>query len=448
MTTIDGEFARETGASQPIPSETRPYIKLGLLILFVSFGLLGGWAAVAPLESAVVAPGQVKVEARRKVIQHLEGGIVSEISVNDGDHVKAGQQLIRISDVSPSAQLRIVRLQLSAERVLEARLIAEREESERIAFPDDVLHDAESDKEIADMLDAETRVFSARRDSLQNERQILERRIDQLREQMTGVQGLLKAQQDRIISYRGEVDEWQRLYDAKLADKIRLLQLGRELAELEGENASTEAKLAELKVAVGEAQTQLVLRQQQQMSEVTSLLRETQSKIADLSTRVLALEDTLSRTEIRSPVDGTVVSLRVRTIGAVIGPGEPVMEVVPDSDQLVVVANVSPIDIDSVHAGLAADIRFSAFDMKNTLVIMGEVINVSADAIQDPQSGMQFYEAEVRVDPEGNEELRSGGHVLVPGMPADVLIKTGGRTLLSYLMKPFLDMFARAFREQ
>lgn len=451
MTVIDGQaITVPSGPSDPVavPDDPKPYIRLGLLILIASFGIFGGWSAVAPLESAVVAVGQVKVEARRKVIQHLEGGIVADILVDQGDHVEAQELLIQLSDVKPSAQLRIVRLQWLAALVLEARLIAERKGQDEIAFPPEVMAAARTDAEVQEMIATETEVFNARAESLENERLILGRRIDQLREQILGVEGLLKAQEARIESYRGEVDEWQRLYEAKLADKVRLLQLRRELAELEGENASTVAKLAELKVAVGEAQAKLVLREQQQISEVIGLLRETQSKIADLAARILALEDTLSRTGIRTPVDGIVVGLRVRTIGAVVGPGEPLMEIVPKSDELVVVASVSPTDIDSVRVGQTADLRFSAFDLRNTLVVTGSVVNLSADAMQDQSSGMSFYEAEVKVKPEGIQRLQADGFELVPGMPAEVLIKIGGRSLLNYLTKPFLDMFARAFREQ
>lgn len=431
-----------------MPTDPAPYVRAGVLILVLAFGGLGGWSAIAPLASAVVATGQVKVEARRKVIQHLEGGIVVEILVTDGDAVEANQTLLRLSDVSPSAQLRIVRLQLNAARILEARLVAERESPEQVAFPQDILAEARTDAEIQHMLDAETRFFTARRESLASEREILTRRTEQLRQQRIGLQGLIKAQENRIGLYQGEADEWQRLFDAKLADKLRLLQVRRELAELEGENASSEAKLAEVGVAISEAEGQLVLREQKEMAEVAALLRETQTQIADLSTRVVALEDTLSRTEVRTPVEGIVVGQQIRTVGAVIGPGEPLMEIVPDSDQLVVVANISPVDIDSIHIGQSADIRFTAFNFSNTLVTIGEVVNISADAMQDPESGLQFYEAEVIVDPAGLEQLQAQGNVLIPGMPAEVLIKTGGRTLLNYLVKPFTDMLARAFREK
>ncbi|WP_295888950.1 biotin/lipoyl-binding protein [uncultured Thiohalocapsa sp.] len=247
---LQGQFNRVVDApASAVPADPKPYIIGGLLVLLVSFGVFGTWSALAPLDSAVVTPGQVKVEARRKVVQHLEGGIVSEILVNDGDRVEEGQMLMRLSDVSPSAQLRIVRLQLYAAFALEARLKAERKNLDAIDFPPDLREAADEDPEVKGMLESEREVFEARLASFNNEREILRRRIEQLRQQITGVEGLLVAQADRIESYQGEVDEWQRLYEAKLADKIRLLQLRRELAELEGEHASTKARLAELKVA-------------------------------------------------------------------------------------------------------------------------------------------------------------------------------------------------------
>jgi membrane fusion protein, epimerase transport system len=451
MTVIPGEFARVPGAPESpktAPSNARPYVLAGLLVLIISFGVFGTWSALAPLEGAVVTAGQVKVQSRRQVIQHLEGGIVSEILVSDGDHVTSGQLLVRLSDISPAAQLRIVRLQYFAALALEARLKAERSELDEIDFPDELLAEAERDEKVLEMVEAEQEVFAARRSSYQNEREILQRRIEQLREQIIGVEGLLVAQTDRIVSYRQEVAEWQRLFEAKLADKVRLLQLRRELAELEGEHASTQARLAELRIGVGEAEANLVLRRQTLLSEVTALLAETRSTLADLSTRLLALEDTLARTDIRAPVDGVIVDLQVRTIGAVISPGVPVMELVPASDDFVVIANVIPSDIDSVRVGQPADIRFSAFDLRYTHVIPATVVKVSADTMEDPQTGMQFYEVELKVDEAGIGQMASYGIALVPGMPAEVLVKTGGRTLLNFLLKPFLDMVARAFRER
>lgn len=434
------------------PSDDRPYRWFGVFVLLLTFGVFGGWSAVAPLDSAIVAPGQVKVEARRKVVQHLEGGIVAEIGVEDGDRVEAGTLLMRLSDVSPAAQLRIVRLQLYSAQALAARLEAERDGAEKIDFPAPLLaaadEGADADAEMRRMLNAEQQVFDARRHSHLNEIDILRRRVHQLQEQAIGVEGLLEAQQDRLVSYTGEVAEWQRLYDAKLADKVRLLQLQRELAELEGDHASTQARLAELHVAIGETEAQIVLAEQQYLSEVTNLLRETQSKTADLSTREIALKDTLARTEIRSPVDGVVVGLRVRTIGAVVAPGEALMEIVPASDDLIVIANISLTDIDSMYIRQSADIRFSAFDSRMTHVVPGEVTNISADAILDNASGMQYYEAQIRIVPDGYQQMRDDDILIVPGMPAEVMIKTGGRTLLNYLLKPFLDMVARSFREQ
>jgi membrane fusion protein, epimerase transport system len=433
--------------ARPMPVDDRPYRRLGLLVLLLAFGLFGGWAALAPLDSAVVSPGLVKVEARRKVIQHLEGGIVSEILVRDGQLVDAGEILVKLSDIEPKAQLRIVRLQLLAGLALGARLKAERDGADEILFPDPLL-DAADDPEVAEMMDGEIRVFEVRRESRANESRILNQRIEQLRKQIVGLEGRLRSQMTRIESYTSEVDEWERLFKAQLADKLRLIQLKREQALLEGEHASDESRLAELHLAIGETESQILLREQTHLSEITSTMRETQAKNADLATRMLALEDKLQRTLIRTPVRGVVVGLQVRTEGAVISPGQPLMEIVPSSEDYVVVGRIDPAQVDSLRVGQSADIRFSAFDVQNTYVVEGELVNLSADVLQDPATGVGYYEAEIRVTENGYEQMRADGLDLLPGMPAETMIKTGGRTLLNYLLKPYLDMFARAFKEE
>jgi epimerase transport system membrane fusion protein len=448
MTLVEGAAQRlPKPAAIPLRSEDRPYRRLGVLVLLITFGFFGGWAAVAPLDSAVVAHGQVKVEARTKVIQHLEGGIVTEIDVKDGDLVAAGQLLVRLNDVEAKAQLRIVRLQYLAARALEARLKAERDGADAIAFPKE-LTDAASDPEVAEMIEGERQVFHARKKSRANENHILRQRIEQLKEQIAGLEGRLDSEKTRIDSYRTEVAEWEKLFKEKLADKLRLVQLQRELALLEGEYATDQAKVADLKLKIGETQSQIVLRAQSYLSEITTNLREAQSKIADQATRILALQDKLQRTLIRAPVRGVVVGLRVRTVGAVIEGGQPIMEIVPSSKDYIVVAKVLPANIESVHVGELADIRFSAFDLRNTHVVEGKVLTLSADVLEDPATRRSYYEAEIQVTPAGFKQMQADGLDLLPGMPAEAMIKTGQRTMLNYLLKPFLDMFARAFREK
>jgi epimerase transport system membrane fusion protein len=445
---IEGVATRvpETVSSPP-RGDDRPYRRLGVLVLLVTFGLFGGWAALAPLDSAVVAAGQVKVEGRRKVIQHLEGGIVSEIAVKDGDLVEPGQMLLKLSGVDATAQLRIARLQYQAALALQARLKAERDRDENIVFPQELL-DARDDPEVAEMIDGELQVFRARRDARANEVRILEQRIEQLKKQIVGLEGRLHTQEVRIESYRTEVKEWQQLYEAKLADKLRLILLKRELATLEGDYATDQSRLAELHLKIGETESQIVLGEQSDLSEITKLLRETQSKIADLAARILALEDKLERTVIRAPVRGLVVGMDVRTIGAVVGAGHHIMEIVPNAGAYVVVAKITPADVDVMRVGQRADIRFSAFNVRDTHVVEGELVNVSADVLEDPATRASYYQVEIAVTPDGVAQLRADGMDLLPGMPAEAMIKTGGRTLLNYLLKPLLDIFARAFREE
>jgi epimerase transport system membrane fusion protein len=439
-------IAVQAGSGEGPSTNYRPYVVFGMAVLFLTFGLFGVWSVTAPIASAVLAPGQVKVEARRKTIQHLEGGIVSEIAVKDGDRVEAGQVLLKLSDVKARAQLDIVRLQLFEALGLEARLNAERKDADEILFPEELTRHTDV-ADVREIVRSQTQVFHARRTSSRKEHAILEQRMDQLREQIKGLEALTVSERTRIKSYRGEVKEWQSLYEEQLADKLRLLQIKRELAQLEGNEAAHQADIARLGVQIGETESQLILRDQSRLSEVVEQLRKTQASIADLRTRIVALEDELERTVIRSPVRGTVVGLSVHTIGAVVNRGTPIMEIVPLSDDFVVEAMVKPNDIDQVTVGMGADLRFSAFDLRLTSVIPGTVVTVSADAFQNRESHYSYYTAEIRIDPQGLKLVDQYGFHLVPGMPVEAVIRTGERTLLDYVVKPFADMFARAFRE-
>lgn len=449
MLVIEGTASRveETADLPRVPTDDRPYRRLGILILLIAFGVLGGWSALAPLDSAIVAPGQLKVEARRKTIQHLEGGIVQEIAVTENQVVQPGQLLIRLSDIQARTQFEIVRQQHYEMLAEEARLITERDGKATITFPA-ALQQLEADPTVTPLIEAQRQVFKARRDSHRNEEEILRQRVQQLREQIRGLEAQVASENDRVQSFRAEVKEWEGLYKEQLTDKTRLLDRQRTLAGLEGDRSSHLADIARIKVQIGETESQILLKQRTLLSEVVERLREVQAKKADFATRIIALEDTLKRTEIRSPVYGSVVGLDVHTIGAVVPAGRPVMEIVPLNDEMVVEAMINVTDIDKVVPGLPTDLRFSAFSSRFTFVIEGRVKHVSADALQDPNSRTSYYRGEVIITPAGWAEIQRDKFNLIPGMPVEVIVKTGQRTVLEYLVKPISDMFARAFKEE
>ena len=418
---------------------------LGFAVLLLAFVGFGGWAAVAKLGSAAVAPGMVTVESYRKTIQHLEGGIIKEIRVRDGDTVTEGQVLVRLEDTQPRAQLEIVRSGYLALRALEVRLIAERDNLERIVFPNELVS-LQDDPRVRETLNGQDRVFKARRDSMQGEIAVLEQRIEQLQAQISGLDALQQSEKQRIDSLNGELQDFRKLLKEGHVDKLRVLDLERSIAALEGDRAEHLADMARAKMQIGETRLQIMQVKKKFLAEVVAELRDVQTKIFDAQERMRALRDTLERTEIRASNEGIVVGLGVHTVGGVISPGTRILDIVPRGEPLVVEAQVQPTDIDKVHPGLTADIRFSAFKARTTPVVEGKVLTVSADRLIDQADKRAYYLARIEVTPEGMAQLH--GLQLLPGMPAEVIIKTGERTFLEYLLQPLLDSFARSFKEE
>lgn len=434
------------GALPNIVSDYRIYARFGLLVLFLVFVLFGGWAALAPLNSASVAIGEVMVVSNNRVVEHYEGGIVSEILVEEGDEVSKGQVLLRLSPTQAQSELSIVQSRLYEVLGLEARLKSERMLSDRVEFPQSLLSQR-GDPQVDEVIHGQQEVFSARKKALDGELRIYQQRIEALHEQISGLTSVIKTMDARVESYEHEVADWEALYREQFADKIRLQEMQRELARLKGERGSHRSEIARLKVEIAETESQRILKTQQFREEVVSELRQAQSERVDLETRKVALVDRLQRIEITAPVDGRINGLTVFTLGEVVQPGETLMEVVPSSKDYAVRARVATTDIDRVYAGLIADVRFSAFSSQTTHVIEGKVINVSADKFMDKQTGLEYFEAKVVLTPAGIEQMKEDGLFLLPGMPAEVMIKTGERTLLEYLLKPFENMFARSFNE-
>jgi epimerase transport system membrane fusion protein len=415
---------------------------IGLLILFVTFGMFGTWAAVAPLDSAALAPGVVTVKTYRKTVQHLEGGIVKEIHVRDGDQVEAGDVLLVLDDTQARAELGIVRGQLIATLAQEARLKAERDGLSEIVFPSSFEMD---DPRVKEAVLSESQVFRARMNSHLGEIGVLEQRMAQIDEQVRGLEAVIRSKDELMRSYRAEVRDLSELLSDGFVDKQRLRDLERRVSELEGEMADNRSSIAQAKMRRGETELQILQLKKDFHTEVVNQLSEVQSKLFDLRERERALTDRVERTVVRAPDSGMVLGMKVHTVGGVVRAGEPVLDIVPAASDLIVEAQVSPIDIDRVTVGMPADIRFSAFKQATTPVIEGVVTHISADRLTDEQTGMPYYLARVELTEKGREQL--GDLLLVPGMPAEVLINTGERTLLEYLIQPATNALARSFIE-
>lgn len=359
-----------TFATPTVPTDDRKARMMGLGIVLIAFGGFSVWAATARLDSAVVAPGVVTVESHRKTVQHLEGGIVKNLLVRDGDSVYAGDILLRLDATRARASLEITRSKYLAARALEARLSAERDLHQDIIFPEELLR-LRDDPRVRQTLDGQDRVFRARQEALQGEISVLAQRIKQLQVQISGLDTLQQTEQQRIVSLQEEVNDFRKLLKKGYVDKGRIRQLARTSAALKGERAKHLAEIARAQIQIGETQLQILQLRKRFLSDVVIKLRGTQTEIFDLEERMRALQDTLLRTEIRAPTSGTVVGLGMHTLGGVISPGIPILEIVPQGEPLVVEARVQPTDIDHVHAGLPADARFTAFQARTTPVVGG-----------------------------------------------------------------------------
>ncbi|MYA36606.1 MAG: HlyD family type I secretion periplasmic adaptor subunit [Gammaproteobacteria bacterium] len=429
-------------AAQPKASSSiKTPVRVGLTIFTLVFGVFGGWAALAPIDGAAYAPGQVKVESQNKSVQHLEGGIISEILVGNGDLVEAGQPLINLDRTQPLAQLEVVRTQYMANLAREARLIAQREGADSIAWPESL---DTADPATREEIDAQTYIFETRKTALEGNVDVLETRIGQLESRVVGMEAMRESKRVLAASFADELEDTRELLDLGFSDRIRFRELERNVANFSAEAEELTANIASTNVQIGETRLQIQQLEKDFNNEVAAEFAETRTNLNDLQERIIALEDVVERTVIRAPDGGYVTGMQIHTVGGVISPGMIIVDIVPEDDELVIEAQVSPIDIDRVALNQHANIRFSTFG-STVPTTFGEVTNLSADSFQDPNTGISYYVAEIKVTAEGMESL--GGLVLMPGMPAEVFITTGARTFLQYLFKPFSNAVARSFRE-
>lgn len=417
--------------------------RLGFGIVLVTFGVFGTWAAMAPLDGAAYAPGVVTVQAYRKTVQHLEGGIVKEVLVHDGDIVKRDDPLIILDDAQLRSEYEMTRSQLIAARAIEARLRAERDNLPVIGFG--IMTDSDSLRG-AEARQGETQVFNARRGSRLGQIAVLQERIGQLNQQIKGLEAMIGVKGQLDKSYRGEIVELTDLLSQGFVDKQRLLEQERKLEMVRSELADHRSTITRTRLQINETQLQILQVDKDFNADVAKQLAEVQTKIYDLQERASALEDRLSHIIIRAPEAGMVIGMTVHTIGGVVRPATPLLDIVPSVSELVIEAQVAPVDIDRIAIGKRADIRFGAFKSSTTPVIEGEVSSVSADRLTNEKTGAGYYLARVRVTEAGARTL--GERKLLPGMPADVLIITGERTLLHYLMQPARDVMSQSMIEE
>lgn len=419
---------------------------IGIFIVVLFFGGLGAWAALAPLHSAAIAQGEVVVESSRQTVQHKEGGIIQEIVVDSGQKVSAGDVLVRLDATQERARLDLLMGRFHTSLAREARLTAELKGRSEIDFPDKLLEARDAYPSVREMIQTQQELFQERRTSIEGEISVLEKRIDQHNEEIAGLRAQIASieQQTRLIDE--ETASVARLVEKGLERKPRLLALQRRQAELEGTRGDLLSRIARAKASISEAEARILQLRNKRREEVATQLRETRDQLFEVRERLHAQRDVVARTEIRAPMSGTVVDMQYHTAGGVISPGSKVMDIVPGNDRMMIEARVRPSDIDVVRAGLQATVRFTAYSQRTTPSITGTVTRVSADRLVDEQSGNAYYKARIEVNQDQVSQLKNVE--LYPGMPADVMIRTGQRTALDYILSPITDTLARSMREQ
>jgi HlyD family secretion protein len=392
-----------------------------------------------------VVPGNLVVQSNVKTIQHPTGGVVAEIAVHNGMRVGVGDLLVRLDATQAQASLQMVSKQLDEVRARIARLLAERDGLARLEVPAELMARS-GDGAVKTLLASEESLFKARANARRSQTDLLQSRVSQLGEEIGGLDAQVGSKTRQLELIAGELSGVQELYDKRLVPLTRLTTLQREAARIEGERGQLMSAIAETKSKIGEAQLQIVRLDQDFRTDVVKELGETQGKEAELVERGVAARDLLDRIEIRAPTSGVIHQLSAHTIGGVIRAGDAIMEIVPDSDELQIEARLQPNDIDQVKVGQKAFIRFSAFNQRVTPQLNGIVSYVSADTSHDQQTNAPYFTVRVTLPEE--ERRRLAGLQLVSGMPAEVFMQTGSRTMMSYLLKPITDQLQRAFIER
>lgn len=437
-------------AEQKVPASPlarmRELVMAGAALVGIFIVGAGIWAVLAPLESAAIAPGSVVSDSHRKTVQHLEGGIIDAILVHDGDAVVAGQTLIRLNDTKARTTLAALEGQLVDAKARAARLLTERDGKRAIDFPPD-LTAAKSDPTVAAALIGQQKIFETRQQLLDSKASAIHERINQVSEEIKGHEAELAALEKRRELLQEEIGGVQQLVAKGLERKPRLLELERDLADMEGRRGDQTAQIARARQTIAESEVDILTLSNDRQKDVADELRDTQKKLHELEEQEQAAADVLTRTTVTAPEDGVVTELHVHTPGGVVQAGEALLDLVPSDDRLVVEAQVRPEDIDRVHEGLEAQVRLLPYKQRRTPPVAAKVVYVSADRLVDKRTNQPYYEAKLRIDEDALKAL--GDDVkLVPGMPSEAIIKTGETTVALYALSPILDSFHRAFREK
>jgi len=423
----------------------RRYQLLGMAGLIAVVGTLMSWGFLATIHGAVIAPGVIVVESNVKRVQYPDGGIVAKIFVKDGDKVKAGDKLVRMDETQLRSELQIVKANLIEMRAQRARLVAERDEADRVTFPDD-LKSLRGDPVVADVLTGQEKLFTADVAALKGRKEQLSERIDQLNQQISGLKAQMVSnkEQDKLIHQ--ELASLESLLKQGLVPVTRVLALKREAARLEGQVGQRTSDMAAAAGRISETKLRIIQLGDDSRAKILSQLRDTDAKIAELVERRTAAQAKLGRTLLRAPRGGWVQNLNVHTVGGVTAPGETLMVIVPALDKLVIEAHIRPKDIEQVRVGQDAMIRFPALNRRTTPQVHGRLVQLDADITRPRDKSRAFFGARLVLSQAAIKRL-GPNVVLKPGMPAEAFIRTHERSPISYLLQPLTDQIARTFRE-
>lgn len=427
--------------------DDRPYRMLGWSVLAITFVFLLGWSGIAPLESAVVADGRIFVASLNKSVQHLDGGLVAHIAVKDGDLVEQGQLLLSLDRKPLDIQLDKVTSQLIETEANLERLGAERAGSEKLKFSAELRKRAERARQTA-ILSTQQQLFDSRRQALASEQEVLQQRLEKAKGEIVSNQQMEETLRQRLGLLDQDLEGLNKLAANNLVSKAKLREVQRDRTEISGDLISRQSDITRLEASIQEIRSQITLQQRDFQKEVATRQQELEVRRIELQSQQSSLNEQLSRIDIRAPVSGKIKGFNVVTTGAVIKAGEPIMEIVPHESSFTIHARISPMDIDVLHPGLKAEVRIPAFDGSRYFPsLYSDLQDVSSDVYVEEKADRVYYKATLTIDSATMDILRREKLQLISGMPVEVVIKTGERTLLDYLTKPLRDMVVKAFNE-
>ena len=435
--------------SKPAPSKSvvntddRPVRWLGYFILLSTLGIFGGWSYYAPIASSSIAIGKVTVEDHRQTVQHFEGGIIKKLWVKEGAKVNPGDLLITLDNTQFEAQVKVLQGQFIVRTASRSRLNAERRGQTHVDFSELLTLD---DLRVQESINDQKYVLRTRQKSYNGEVSLLEQRIKQIDSKIAGLEKQKENKQALTRSFDSEIAELEILLEEGFTEKPRLMELKRSHTRVYGEIEGLSTEIISSRMLQGEAELQIVQTTQKYQADIAKQLEKVNAELFDITENLYAQKSRAKRTKIQAPVGGIIIGLKANTQGGVIRAGEPILDIVPEDADLVVEARVKPMDIDKVFINSEAEVRFSAFNSKTTPTMEATVTKLSPDSVTDQKTGEEYYEATLELTQEGRDKL--GDLVLISGMPAEVLINTGERTLFQYLVKPATNMVARAFTEE